>query len=362
MKPLYVSATLKDSGKTSIILGLMQCFNNSGRDVGYIKPVGQRYVEYEGANVDEDTVLVREVLGLKDTPVDMSPIAIERNFTREFIQNPDSGPLEEKIAKSLNNITANHKSLLIEGTGHAGVGSCFSLSNARVAELMNANVIIITKGGIGRPIDEIALSLSLFQRHNVNVLGIVLNKVLPEKLDMIREITSKGFENLGTRLLGAIPYEPEMSFYTVKQIAEEFDYEILSGEHKIENHIEHTVVAAMEPQNALQYIRPHSMIITPGDRIDNILLTLTLSGSKRYSDLFRSGGLILTGGLQPEKTILDLLKKSKIPVLLTEDDTYAVTARMKDLAFKIRPLDTYKIQTAEKLVKTYIDWENLFTE
>lgn len=361
MKPLYVSATLKDSGKTSVILGLMQCFKESGDDIGYIKPVGQRYVEYEGENVDEDAVLIREVIGLDDKPSDMSPIAIERDFTRKFIKNPDASPLEQRIRQAEDRITANHKKLLIEGTGHAGVGSCFSLSNARVAELMGANVIIVTKGGIGRPIDEAALSLSLFEKHNVNVLGVVLNKVLPDKLEEIKDVVGKGLENLGTRLLGAIPYEPEMSFYTVRQIAEEFNYTLLSGAHKLENYIAHTVVAAMEPQNALHYIKPHTLIITPGDRIDNILLALTLSGSKRYSDLFRSGGLILTGGLTPEKTILELLKKSKIPVLVTEEDTYTVTARMKDLAFKIRPSDIDKIKEAERLVSSCVDWNRLFS-
>ena len=42
--------------------------------------------------------------------------------------------------------------LVIEGTGHAGVGSCFDLSNARVAQMFGAKVVILTTGGIGRAI------------------------------------------------------------------------------------------------------------------------------------------------------------------------------------------------------------------
>ena len=52
---------------------------------------------------------------------------------------------EDLIAR----VAAGKNVVLIEGTGHAGVGACFDMSNARVAELLEAKVVIITEGGIG---------------------------------------------------------------------------------------------------------------------------------------------------------------------------------------------------------------------
>ena len=52
MKPLYIGATLKDCGKTSISLGLMQMLKARGLDAGYCKPVGQHYVRYQEKNID----------------------------------------------------------------------------------------------------------------------------------------------------------------------------------------------------------------------------------------------------------------------------------------------------------------------
>ena len=274
MKPLYISATLRDSGKTSVSLGLMQVLQENNVDPGYCKPVGQHYVHYKNKNIDEDGVLIHQVFNLTDEPYYLSPIAIERGFTQKFIENPDVKPLEDQILQCRDHILQRHKMIIVEGTGHAGVGSCFGLSNARVAQLIGAKVVIVTAGGIGRPIDEIALSLALFKDHNVDVIGVVLNKVLQEKHEKITKTVDKGLKLLGTKLIGSIPYIPSLTYFTVGQLAEEFKYELFCGQDALSNRIENTVVAAMEPQNVLNYIKDNLLIITPGDRIDNIVITI----------------------------------------------------------------------------------------
>jgi len=355
MKPLYISATGQDSGKTSVICGLLQYLRAQGYNPGYIKPVGQRYVQYNGHSIDEDAVLTHQAFGFKDEPADMSPIAVARGFTTDFINNPDVSALEKRIHKSFSRLKEKHPMIIVEGTGHAGVGSCFGLSNARVAQMLNANVIIVSAGGIGRPIDEISMSLALFRKYNVNVVGVILNKVYPNKAEKIKAIVPKGLKLIGTKLLGTMGYDPSLSVFGIGQIAEEFGYDVLCGEDALSNKIERTLVAAMEPQNVLGYIEENTLIITPGDRIDNILLTLALSESTDFHKKLCSCGLILTGGLKPDSTIYSLLLKSNIPVLITEEDTFTVTAKMKDLHFKIRSDDHDKIAKTYQLLQQGVD-------
>lgn len=350
MKPIYIGATLRDCGKTSVSLGLMQLLQNKGLNPGYCKPVGQHYVRYHDKNIDEDGVLVHQVFDLKDEPYYLSPIAIERGFTRKFINNPDVKPMEKEIVRCHQELLKKHPMVIVEGTGHAGVGSCFGLSNARVAEILGAKVVIVTSGGIGRPIDEIAMSLALFQDHDVEVIGVILNKVLPEKYDKVKDTVAKGLKLLGTELIGAIPYDRSLTTFTVGQLAEEFSYQILCGEDALTNVIEDTVVAAMEPQHVLQHIHTNTLIITPGDRIDNILVSLLIL-SKDTSN----GGIILTGGFEPHPTIEPLLKNSRIPVLMSNEGTFKVSARMKDLGFKIRSWDTAKVSRLRELVGEHVD-------
>ena len=350
MKPIYISATLRDCGKTSVTLGLMQMLQGKGLNPGYCKPVGQHYVRYHEKNIDEDGVLIHQVFNLDDEPYYLSPIAIERGFTTKFINQPNVKPMEQEIVRCHDELLKNHPMVIVEGTGHAGVGSCFGLSNARVAELLDARVVIVTSGGIGRPIDEIALSLSLFRDHNVEVIGVILNKVLPEKYDRIKDTVDKGLKLLGTRLIGAIPYDRALTTFTVGQIAEAFNYQVFCGSDALSNMIEDTVIAAMEPQNVLRNINTNTLVITPGDRVDNILVSLLV-----LSRDTSNGGLILTGGFEPHPMIEPLLKSSQIPVLTSTDDTFTVSARMKDLGFKIRSWDIEKVQKLQQLVEDNVD-------
>jgi len=79
------------------------------------------------------------------------------------------------------------------------------------------------------------------------------------------------------------------------------------------------------------------------------------------SDIVRDGrsfqvsGIILTGGLKPNPEIIDLLKKSHMPVLITPEDTYTVAAKIEHLICKIQKTDMDKIEEATQLVKAHVD-------
>jgi BioD-like phosphotransacetylase family protein len=216
-------------------------------------------------------------------------------------------------------------------------------------------VVIVTAGGIGRPIDEVAVSLALFREHRVPVVGVILNKVLAEKYDRIRTTVARGLENLGTALLGAIPFEPSLTYFTMGQLAEELKLEVLCGLPALSNRVENTVVAAMEPQNVVPYIREHTLVIAPGDRLDNILLAITVLAQ----DYGRSGGLLLTGGISMDPAIQSILENNGIPVLVSPQDTFKVSSKLADLEFKIRTSDAAKIERLHALVEEHVDVDRI---
>ncbi|AQT68648.1 Phosphate acetyltransferase [Anaerohalosphaera lusitana] len=355
MKPIHISATVQDSGKTAVSLGLMQVLRTRGLDPGYCKPVGQHYIRYDDSDIDEDAALVHQYFNMPDKPCHMSPIAIRRGFTRDFINNPNVKPLEDEILRSIAAINKNHPMLIAEGTGHAGVGSCFGLSNARVAQLIGAEVLIVTAGGIGRPMDELALNLALFQKYDVNVMGVVLNKIRADKYEKVTDTVTKGLKLMGTRLLGAMPYESWLESYTVKQLADELKFDVYCGHDCLSNTIENTVIAAMEPEHVVKYIQDNTLIITPGDRIDNMLVSLMLL-SKHGP---HNGGMILTGGFEPHKEIIPFLQESHIPVLISDEDTFSVSAKLANIGFKIRPEDGPKIDEMHELVEKYVEVDKI---
>ena len=49
---IFVAATRMDDGKTTTSVGLFSALQQRFPRIGYIKPVGQRFVEIEGAKID----------------------------------------------------------------------------------------------------------------------------------------------------------------------------------------------------------------------------------------------------------------------------------------------------------------------
>ena len=118
--------------------------------------------------------------------------------------------------------------MLCEGSGHAGVGSVFDLSNAQVAKILGCKVIIVTQGGIGKPIDEVALNQALFEKEGVEIIGVMLNKVLPDKVDYVTDFARRGLKRKGLELLGVLPYEQILGNPSVDLIREELHAELLN--------------------------------------------------------------------------------------------------------------------------------------
>src|SRR6202453_240506 len=212
---VFIAATRQNEGKTTTSLGLLSALQQFYPRIGYIKPVGQRFVEIEEQKIDEDTVLMDQVYRLNCPLLDMSPIAVEPDFTRKYLQSSNNEAFVKKIQKAFDRVAWEKDFVLCEGSGHAGVGSVFDLSNARVAKLLGAKVIIVSQGGIGKPIDEIALNQALFEKEGVEVIGVILNKVIGEKLEYITDFARKGLKRKGLDLLGVIPHQRVLSSPTI---------------------------------------------------------------------------------------------------------------------------------------------------
>jgi hypothetical protein len=358
MRKIFIAATKQNDGKTTVSLGIIKNLQEKFGKVGFIKPIGQRYLEGEGVKIDEDSILIEEVCGIKSGLKDMSPIAVEKGFTEKYIMKPDKKNISKQIQDSFRRISKNQELVVIEGTGHAGVGSVFDHSNASVARLLGSKVIIISSGGIGRPIDEIILNKALFEKEGVKVLGVIVNKVLPDKFDKISRLVRKGLERKGIEVLGVLPFNPMLARPTFEQILEETDFQVLCGKEYLERSVARVIVAAMEARDAVRYISEDSLMITPGDREDMIICGL---GSFRDAgnNKLKICGMILTGGITPEPPIMNLLIKAEIPVLLAKSDTYDVATCLHDLTVKIRSCDKDKIDTVIKLIKENVDFKKI---
>lgn len=356
---LFVAATRQNDGKTTTCLGLFSALQTRLKEVGYIKPLGQRFVKFHEHLIDEDTILFNHTYDIHTPLESMSPVAIDSEFTRRFIDAPESVRplLVDKIVRAFDRSAYEKDAIIIEGSGHAGVGSICGLSNAEVAKLLGAKAIIVSRGGIGKPVDEIALNKSLFDRFGVEVVGAILNKVDPSHRSVVENYTAKALERLGVPLLGMLPTTKSLACPSLSQVVNVIHGNWLNGKaYGAQNRIREVVIGAMTASRLVDYIKPGTLLITQGDREEILLLAIATSavaGSKPPS------GIILTRGIQPAPHIMKMLTQTNIPLVITNEESYTVASNINSMTVKTMPEDDDKIPFIQKMVTENIDLETI---
>src|ERR1019366_7219953 len=353
---VFIAATRQNEGKTTVSLGLIAALQQHFPLIGYIKPVGQRFVEIEEQKIDEDIVLMDAVYRLNCPLVDMSPIAVEPAFTRKYLESANNEALVQRIQNAFDRVAWEKDFVLCEGSGHAGVGSVFDLSNAQVAKILGTKVIIVTQGGIGKPIDEVCLNRALFEKEGVEIIGVIINKVLEEKIPEITQFVRRGLRRKGLDLLGILPHEQLLCNPTVDLIREELRAELLNKPPTLHTAVDDVIVGAMGAHNAMQFFRRGVLLITPGDREDILLAAGAMTSPHSDEKL---AGIVLTGGLRPDPSVLKAMQAMPIPVLLAKADSYQVASIVNNLTVKTRPADAGKISLIRDIVAKHVNLKKI---
>ena len=384
MRQLFLAATGQNRGKTTAALGLLDGFRRRGYHTGFTKPVGQRTTLVDGVPCDEDADLMRQHFGLPEPTWAMSPVHIPRGFTRRFIAGEVVQDLEAPILAAQRHFE-RHDILLVEGTGHAGVGAVVGLSNAKVASMLRTPAVIVSEGGVGRPIDEIVLNASHFEAHGVPVAGAIVNKVRVDEQPGIERTLERGLGRHGIPLLGVLPYRPILSNPTLDMILRGLQGRLICPGPDLDRVIDGVAIGAMEPNHMLEHVGPGTLAIVPGDRED-VILTLVSAhlpataprpaveqigslvdetpgaidagpGTADAGPAPKGLGIILTGGYEPRADILSAVRHADLFTAIVPQDTYTVASEIHDLLVKTHPADVGKIELIKELV-----WEHLLMD
>jgi BioD-like phosphotransacetylase family protein len=351
---IFVAATRMNDGKTTTCLGLTAALQAMGLHVGYIKPIAQRVVMSGEDQVDEDTLLIDGLFDLDIPIAAMSPVAIGPDFTKQYLENPDEiGPqLKDRICRAFDRTAYGKDIVVVEGSGHAGVGSVFGASNADNARVLGSKAIIVAAGGIGKPIDEIALNKALFDKAGVEVVGAIINKVLPDKLDFIRDFAGRGLRRLGVPLLGVVPLQEMLVYPNLDQVADETKARWIHQPEGLRR-VRRVVIGAMSARRCAEYLRtPGTLVIVPGDRED--LLEAFLAADPKSLT-----GVIFSNGLLPNDDIVRRMKEAGIPMAAVEAESFAVTARINNMTVKTMRQDADKIPVIQKMISESVDIQGL---
>lgn len=349
---VFIAATEQDTGKTTTSLGLYAALRKILPRIGYIKPVGQRFTEVDGRRIDEDSLLMKSVYETLVPIEDMSPITIEPDFTRRYINEANHDTLVRRIQRSFDRACWEKDFTIIEGSGHAGVGAVFDLSNATIARILASKVLLVVPGGIGLPIDEGALNKALFEQEGVEVVGVVMNKVLASKMEQVTDFARRGFARFGLELLGVMPVQKMLAEPSLYQISETIHGTFHCNARLARNQASDVVMGSVSSANISRKLADGTLLIVPGDREDIVLAAISEVSSPRDKKLC---GLILSDDLKPHPSLLKMLEETRLPVVFSAMDSYSIAQRILSLTIKIQPGDTHKIESVQDLVARHID-------
>ncbi len=355
-KGLFIASTGQHVGKTTTCLGIVSGLKKRFENVGFMKPVGQEHVQLqEGVFVDKDVLLFKDYFQISSSYSSMSPILLPSGFTRNFLDGKVKElDLSSKIQKAYHEISSSHAHTVVEGTGNVGVGSIINLNNAQVCAHLALPLILIGSGGLGSTFDELALNKALCEKHGIKVAGVILNRVLPEKREMIIHYMTKALSRWDIPLLGAIPFDPLLSAASMKDYENLFNSPLLTGlEHRL-RHFSHIRLVATYVDTYKELSPKKHLIITPANREDIILETIAENGEQ---DL--EAGMILTGDHPPRAQIIFELQNANIPMLYAPVHSHTAMKMISLFTAKIQKEDLEKVREAVSIVESHINFDLL---
>ncbi len=353
MKNIYVAASNQHVGKTTCTLGLVSALMKEGYQVGYCKPVGQKSLE-ENQRVDKDTVLFADLIHFDIVPELHSPIILGPNATTRFLDNPSDFEFEKDILSAANRLAETHDIVIFEGTGHPGVGSIAEMSNAHVAKLIGAPVIMVVEGGIGSTIDILNMNLSLFREEGVPILGVIINKVIPEKMERVRRYLQKWLEPRGIPILGLIPYEKSLAYPVMRTVADSISGLTTHNHEFLDNKVEDIVAGSLLDTQELKSSE-NVLLVAAVRQLEPALDKINILMKLRRKSKSPLSGIVLTGQGTPESRSIDYILKYKIPMIRTELDTYGSVLQISKIEVKINRNTPWKVRRAIELVGEYVD-------
>ncbi len=353
MKNLFLTATRHNEGKTVIALGLAGALARRGKRVGYIKPIGHGNLEVGENRIDADATLMKEVCGLHAPLTDLAPVVLE-GFPADWTTKEGREHVLERIRCGMQKVGSNREFVIIEGTGNAATGAAFGVSNAFLAKLLNARVVIVSRGGVGQPTDEVILNKSYYERAGVEVLGVVINKAYPHEFERLNSFMKPLLESMNLRLLGALPYEHDLARPTMRNLLAEFRGRVLNGEAHLGTKLGRFVLGAQSAASTLEQLQGSVTLLCPVDREDVLLAALTsmLVNAKQG---FKLLGVILAGKGTPHDQVLALLRRTQVPTILVELDAYSMASMIHTTSYKLAKDDADRVRLAEELVAKHVD-------
>ena len=354
-KAIYIAAIESDSGKSLVSLGLLRMMLTKSSKVGYFRPIIN---ESKGSKFDNHTSTAINHFNLDIDYKDC--YAYKQSEVVALLSKGKADDMIQHIIKKYKKLEAKYDYVLVEGTDFSGeVGFTELDVNLMVAKNLGIPALIVGSGNGKKKKDFIhtmQLTYKSFISKEVDVIGLICNKIELDEIDYIQKELQKSFPK--KLQIDIIPKVDFLSYPTVKEVLQALDGRVLFGEQFLDNAIGSFSTGAMQLRNYLMRIKENALVITPGDRADIILGALQANTSSNYPKI---AGIILTGSIIPEESIIKLIEgvQSTVPIISVNGGTFGISNKIGAVKSKIYATHEKKILLSLDTFDKYVNVEGL---
>jgi len=369
---LLLAPTGLGAGLTTAVLGLFQAMNRKGIKVHFFKPIAQ------SANGIDSSVAM---LQIDCTSPIAEPIQI-RDAEHLVSQGKGDELLEQIVARYEQSLPQDNEIVIIEGMVPTDNQPYATRINKEIAKALDAQVVLVAAPGNDSPEaleDHIDITARAYGgTKNKQMLGCILSKLgapvdregyLQPFLGSGNAVTHSLTEqvvrehctifNSQFHLLGCIPWNRDLIVPRVKDIADYLHATIIHTGELEKRRVTRITMCARTVANAVNDLRPGTLVFTPGDRDDMIIAACMAAANG-----VELAALVLTGGLTPSPEILKLCGSAcaaGLPILSVSSDSWQTAIAMSHMDQQTRLDDSERIRLIKEQTASFIDKEWLAT-
>ncbi|MGB3209469.1 MAG: phosphate acetyltransferase [Desulforhopalus sp.] len=357
---LYVVGTEPRSGKSAIILGLMELLTRNIKKVAFFKPLIEADYSRVGKLRRDNTInLIKRHYHLCADYEEMYAYTVTE--ASQLIALGKNAELHEGIMAKYNNLAEKSDFVLCEGIELEGATASFDFDiNVDISNNLGCPLMLIA-GAKNKTVDELVRSIKVYYEslaeRSCDLVATIVNRVDPAIAEEMQQRLNE--ENISRqKLVYVIPNDENLGNPSMGEVVRLLNAEILYGEENLTRHVRSFTIAAMQLRNLLGRIEYGTLIITPGDRSDVILACLAAGESMSMPNI---SGIMLTGGLVPEEPVQKVIEgfQKTVPIISVNENTFEAAIRVENIHAAITPDNTRKITQALAVFERHIKMDEL---
>ena len=346
-RKVIVASTEPYSGKSAVLLGLVQRLKQQNFSVAYSKPIGTVWHDEQGgsfARIEDDLRFFVESLNLSESEVRSPVVFLDPDTLTKRLSGEDKIDYAKKLKEDLQDIDSDI--MFVEAPNSLWEGSIFDLSASAIADILDAKVLLVIPYHDRLLVDSLLTAKKFLGDH---LMGVVINKIPVDAIGIAQHQIKPFLEKQGIDVFGLIPADRILRSVNVRKLVELLKADVLCRGDRLDLMVESLTIGAMNVNSALKYFRQRQnmAVVTGGDRTDLQLAALETS----------TQCLILTGHVSPQEIILNRAEDLEIPILSVDCDTLT-TVEIIDQAFDhVRLQEPIKVEVAQELFQKHFDYE-----